>query len=127
MNVITKETELRILKLAVEGNSLSSIARITKVHRDTCSRFLVAFGLGCKAFLSREMKDLSLRHIEVDEIWTFCRKKDKNVTTEEPDYGEIGSIWIFIALDEDSRLVPTYRVGGRNAGTTFDFLNDLRA
>src|SRR5438477_5473351 len=121
MNHLSADDHLKVIQLLVEGNSLRGISRITGHRRNTCTRLLERFGAACKKFLRREMKDLQLRHIEIDEIWTFCRKKDKKITGEEPDVGQIGSMFIFVALDEDSRLVPVYRVGERNSNTTRNF------
>jgi IS1 family transposase len=125
MNCLPVPKQLRVVKLLIEGNSLSSTARITGVHRDTCTGVMIRFGNACRKFLSREMRDLELRHIQIDEIWTFCRKKQKRIVGDEPDLDQIGDIYIFVALDEDSRLVPAFRVGRRNAETTNLFMEDL--
>jgi IS1 family transposase len=111
--------------MLIEGNSISSTARFTGVHRDTCCRLLVRFGTACQKFLDREMQDLQLTHLEVDEMWTFVRKKQKRITGEEPDAGKIGDIYIFVAFDEATRLIPAYRVDRRNFEATAAFMDDL--
>lgn len=70
------------------------------------------------------MQDLQLRHIQLDEIWTFCRKKDAQVKDDDPAE-EVGSIFLFIALDHDSRLVPAFHVGKRTAEHTHTFISSL--
>lgn len=69
--VLASEKRLRVLHLLVEGNSIRSTERLTGVHRDTIMRLLVKAGDQCREFLDREMRDLTLRHIQCDEIWTF--------------------------------------------------------
>lgn len=123
--ILRLEQQLDVLKLLSDGSSISTVSRFTGIHRDTCSRLMIRFSEGCKRLLDREMRDLVLHHIEVDEIWTYCRKKERKVTGAEPDHGAIGDIYIFVALDEQTRLVPTYLVGRRDWGSTYAFILDL--
>jgi IS1 family transposase/transposase-like protein len=124
-NILPKEKQLTVLNLLVEGNSLSSTSRLTGVHRDTCSRLMVRFGTACKKFLDRELRDLQIEHIELDEIWTFNRKKRYRIIGNEPDIRQIGDIYIFVALDEKTRLIPSHRVGKRDQLNTNLFVQDL--
>ncbi len=64
-------------------------------------------------------------HLEIDELWTYCRKKKKNVTGEEPDLDEIGEFYLFVALDQETRLIPVFRLDRRDATTATSFLCDL--
>jgi hypothetical protein len=123
--VLRCEKQLTVLRMLGEGNSISSTSRLTGVHRDTCSRLMVRFGIACKRFLDREMRDLQLNHVQCDEMWTYVRKKDKNITGEEPDVDQIGSMFLFVALDQESRLIPVHRVDRRNYAVTNAFMMDL--
>lgn len=125
MNTLPESMRLTVLKLLVEGNSISSVSRITNVHRDTVCKHMVGFGKQCQVFLDREMRDLSPQHLEVDEIHTFVRKKDRVISGAEPDLGRIGSIFIHIAFDQHTRLIPAYRVGRRDGENTEMFIADL--
>jgi len=104
---------------------MRAICRETGITRNTCARLLLRFGRACQNFLDREMRDLELRHIQVDEMWAFVRKKEFNLTGEEPDYDRIGEYYIFVALDEDSRLVPAHLVARRHGEATEIFLAEL--
>ena len=73
--VLAPEKRISVLHLLVEGNSIRSTSRLTGVHRDTIMRVLVKAGDQCRDFLDRELRDLSLRHVQCDEIWTFVYKK----------------------------------------------------
>lgn len=125
MNKLPHEKELSVLQLLTEGNSISSAFRITGVHRDTCSRALVRFGNACLAFLDKEMRDLELQHVEIDETWTFCKKQQNQIIGDEPDIETMGDIYVFTALDHDSRLVPAFRIGKRDVKNTNAFIVDL--
>jgi len=124
MYCLSEEKQLNVLRLLVEGNSISGVSRITGVHRDTCMRLMVRFGHGCQRFLDREIRDLELRHIEIDEIWTFVGKR-RRMTPEEKAGFEKGIFFIFVAFDEDTKLVPAFKVGRRTSETTNAFVTDL--
>lgn len=125
MNVLTTEQQIEVLQLLKEGNSLSGTHRLTKVHRDTCTRLMVWFGNNCKRFLRQEMHNLTLRHVQVDELWTFVQKKEARCTAEEKAEGRTGDIYTFIALDHDTKLVPTFLVGRRDGAHTEMFIRNL--
>jgi IS1 family transposase len=70
------------------------------------------------------MRDLSLGSIEVDEVWGFIGKKQKNVTCED-NRQEVGDVWTYIALDVETKLIPSYIVGKRDHYHTHAFMYDL--
>jgi IS1 family transposase len=69
------------------------------------------------------MVNLSCERLEMDEIWGFVGKKERNVKPDDP--AEVGSVWTFCAIDADTKLVPAFRVGDRNAATANAFLADV--
>jgi IS1 family transposase len=125
MYYLSTKKQLHVLNLLIEGNSISSTARFTDVHRDTCTRLMRRFGQACQNFLNRELRDLEFSHLEIDEIWTFCRKKQRHLTGEEPDVKDIGDIYLYVALDEATRLIPAFRVDKRTEEATVAFMMDL--
>jgi IS1 family transposase len=97
---------------------------MTETHRDTILRLLVEIGAGCAALMDEHMQNLRCRHIQMDEIWTYVQKKQRWMTDED-DPERTGDIWAFVALDADTKLIATYRVGKRDLRTASAFLNDL--
>jgi IS1 family transposase len=130
-NFLTEKRQIAVLRLLTECNSISSTSRLTGVHRDTITNCLVRFGEACRRHLDREMHDLEFRHgseighLEIDELWAYCRKKKRKVTGEEPDLEEIGEFYLFLALDQESRLIPVHRLDRRDAKTATSFMSDL--
>jgi transposase-like protein/IS1 family transposase len=112
-----------ILKLLVEGTSVRSIERVTQVHRDTILRLLILAGERCSRLLDEKMRGLKCNFIECDEIWTFCFKKQRRIRKADP--AEFGDQWVFVALDAETKLVPSFCIGKRSAGTTAAFIDDL--
>lgn len=112
-----------ILKLLVEGTSVRSIERVTQVHRDTILRLLILAGERCSRLLDEKMRGLKCNFIECDEIWTFCFKKQRRVRKADP--ADFGDQWVFVALDAETKLVPSFCIGKRSAATTATFIDDL--
>jgi len=126
MNITPKERQIQVLKALVEGNSIRSIERMTGIHRDTIMRLLVRVGDKCQKIMDTQLKNFHCRRIQADEIWTFVKKKEKRLNNAEKIQGEYGDQYVFVALDADTKLVPNFTVGKRNAYTTFKFILDLQ-
>lgn len=124
-NHITPEKKLRILKLLVEGNSVRSAARIVGSQHRTVLRHLVQAGETCRQFLHQKLRNLKVKNVQADEIWTFCGKKQGRLTDEEKQNPELGDQYVFISLDRDSKLICNYAIGKRDGETTARFIEDL--
>lgn len=122
-NVLNTDKQITIISALTEGSSIRSIERMTGVHRDTIMRLGVRIGQGCKALMDFKLQNLSCTRLELDEIWGFVGKKEKHKKTE--DGLAVGSVWTFCAIDADTKLVPAFRVGDRDAATANAFLADV--
>src|SRR2546423_10038964 len=101
-NVLNTDKQIAIIGSLCEGSSIRSIERITGVHRDTIMRLGVRVGVGCAALMDAKMRNLPCTRLEMDEIWGFVGKKDRNVTVD--DDTQLGSVWTFCAVDADTKL-----------------------
>jgi IS1 family transposase len=122
-NVLNTDKQIAIIGALSEGSSIRSIERITGVHRDTIMRLGVKVGQGCTALMDEKMRNLPCRRLEMDEIWGFVGKKEKHVKIE--DGNDVGSVWTFCAIDAETKLVPAFRVGDRDAATANAFVKDV--
>jgi transposase-like protein/IS1 family transposase len=120
---ISEDRAVLALQLLLEGNSIRSTERITKMDRNTIMRLLVLAGKRCKKLMDTRMRDLHVKHLQVDEIWTFVAKKARHV--RKTDSPEIGDQWVFVALDAETKLVPSYFIGKRTSVNTISFMADL--
>jgi IS1 family transposase len=72
------------------------------------------------------MRNLTCRRVQVDELWTFNYCKERNVTPKiAAKVPAAGSIWLWVAIDPDTKLVPCVFLGGRDAGSAHEFISDL--
>ena len=126
MNVTPKEKQIQILSALVEGNSIRSTERMTGVHRDTIMRLLVRIGNKSQELMEGHTKDFHCKRLQIDEIWTFIKKKERRLTLQDrfknPSYGDQ---YVFVALDADTRFIPIFMVGKRNRETTTEFMSRL--
>jgi IS1 family transposase len=122
-NILNIDKKIAVIGALAEGSSIRSIERITGVHRDTIMRLGVKVGEGCTALMNAKMRNLSCNRLEMDEIWGFVGKKERNVRIGKGT--EVGSVWTFCAIDADTKLVPAFKVGERNLATTSAFVQDV--
>jgi transposase-like protein len=72
-----------VLKLLLEGNSVSSVVRLTDVHQKTILKLLVLAGERCEKIMGRYVRNVQVRDVEMDEVWSFIGKKEKRVRPED--------------------------------------------
>jgi IS1 family transposase len=123
-NNLPTEKKVLAVSMLAEGNSIRSIERMTGVHRDTIMRLSVRVGQECAKIHDEKMHDLHCEHLECDEIWGFIGKKRRNLRWGDGARG-YGDVWTFIAVDEKTKLIPSYLVGGRDAYHAKVFMADL--
>ena len=124
MNRLKPDKQAAVISALVEGVSVRSTERMTGVHRDTIIRLMVQVGETCGEILDTMMHSLPCRRIEVDEVWCYVGKKQRHIQPmDDPD--RVGDFWTFVAIDADTKLVPTYRVGKRDGATAYHFITDL--
>jgi len=75
---LKKKEIIRICKLLAEKMSFRGIARATDHHLDTIRAIADAIAKHCKKFNDYFIKELNLTPVEVDEMWSFVKKK-KNI------------------------------------------------
>ena len=125
MNRLSREKRGQILGMMVEGMSIRAITRLTGASKNTVAKLLVDAGQACREYQDRTLRDLPCKRLQCDEIWSFVGAKDKNIRAERQGETGIGSVWTWTAIDADTKLIPSFHVGTRDAGCAFEFMNDL--
>jgi len=127
MNRLSRAERATIIRALVEGNSIRSVARMTGNARNTISTLLVDLGKACAAYQDRTLRYLTSTRIECDEIWSFCYAKARNVPeTKQGQFG-YGDVWTWVAIDPETKLVPSWLVGLRDPIDANAFMADLRS
>jgi IS1 family transposase len=125
MNKLTTEEKVRVVACLVEGNSLRATVRMTGTHRTAIQRLLVELGKACSEYQDKTFRNLNCKRIQCDEIWSFVYAKDKNLPDDMRGQDGVGSVWTWVAIDPDSKLVPCWFVSNRDAGAAYHFMHDI--
>ncbi len=127
MNRLPISRRAQIIGLLVEGNSLRAASRLADVSINTVTKLLVDVGEACERYQDVTLRDLKCKRIQCDEIWSFVYAKAKNLPEEMRGMWGVGDVWTWVAMDADSKLVPSWGVGRRDAFTGHAFIRDLAA
>ena len=79
MNKLPVATRAQILSMLCEGASMRSVSRLTDTSINTVSKLLEDAGRFCAGFHDAKVRGVKARRVQVDELWSFCAAKDKNV------------------------------------------------
>jgi IS1 family transposase len=122
-NILPKDKQIAVISMLSEGSSIRAVERITGINRNTIMNLGVRVGKGCAKLMDAKMRDLTCRFLQFDEIWGFIGKKEKHrLYTDDP---QLGDVWTFCAIDAETKLVPSFKVGKRNHVTANAFVGDV--
>src|SRR5258708_438995 len=118
MNRLDTNRRVQVISALVEGSSLRSTSRMTGVAINTVVKLAVDAGAACSEYQDRVMRNLKCQRVQVDEIWSFCYAKAKNITpkiaAKNPNAGDT---WTFTGICADSKLIPCWLIGPRDGVT----------
>jgi len=125
MNRLSTEERVKVVACLVEGNSIRATVRMTGASKNTVAKLLVELGRACSEYQDKVFRNLNLKRIQCDEIWAFVGCKEKNASVKQKRKGW-GDVWTWTALDAETKLVPCWYVGTRDAYAAFHFMHDLK-
>ncbi len=136
MTYMSTKRRAQVVAALCEGNSIRSTVRMTGAAKGTVLKLLADLGEACRGYQREVMVDLPCKRVQCDEIWSFCYAKDKNVpeamrpkrSITRPNCDKdnmVGSVWTWTAIDADTKLVPSFHVGTRDAWCAWHFMRDL--
>lgn len=124
MNRLSRQQRVSILQALVEGNSIRATCRITGTAKGTVLKLLADVGPVCAAFHDRA-RNLNIRRVEADEIWSFCHAKAKNVPDQYSGVWGHGDIWTWTAICPDTKFMVSWLVGMRDTVSAAFFMRDV--
>lgn len=125
MNRLSTDKRRAVIASLVEGNSLRATSRMTGVALNTVTKLLTDMGVVCSIYQDRTLRDLPCERLEVDEIWSYCYAKERHVPADKRGQPGYGDVWTFVAIDADTKLIPSFRLGSREIADARIFMDDL--
>jgi transposase-like protein/IS1 family transposase len=123
---VSIEDSKTVLHLLTEGSSIRATSRLTGIDKKSICKLLVYFGTACREFLDAQMKGLTLDHLEFDEQWTFVYKKQSRLPVDDRrETFDQGDIYIWTAIDQRTKLMPSFRIGKRTGDNARRFMLDV--
>jgi hypothetical protein len=99
--------------------------RKTGASKNTIAKLLEDAGKAFDDYQDKTLRGLTCKRIQVDEIWAFVHCKAKNVATAKAPPKEAGDCWTWLAIDADTKLIPSFHVGARDGEAAQHFIGDL--
>ena len=125
MNKLSPEQRAKVLHLLCEGMSIRAICRALNVGKNTVARLLMTAGAACMAYQDEHLRNLKIRRVEVDELWSWVGSKEKNVPADLKGKGVRGDAWTWVSICAETKLIPAWYVGSRDSEAAMLFMDDL--
>jgi IS1 family transposase len=124
MHRLSTAKRVAVVSALVEGCSVRATVRMTGVAKNTVVKLLFELGAACTKYQDETLRNLPCKRLQRDEIWSFVGGKHKNITQEQKEKG-LGSIWTWTAIDADTKVMPSWLVGSRDATSACEFMQDV--
>jgi transposase-like protein/IS1 family transposase len=119
-----KDKVLLALQMLLEGNSIRSTMRISGLDQNTIMKALALAGEKAERVMADKIRNVEVRDVECDEVWSFIGKKQKRVRPEDDQ--NLGDAYTFVAIERHSKLVLNIALGKRDQATTDVFVEGIR-
>ena len=123
MNLLPRDKQIAVIATLCDGLGIRAASRITGVNRGTVAALALKVGRGAAELHDRMVVGVRTSRLELDELWAFVGKKQKQTQRHEIEKGDQ---YTFIALAASSKAILSYRTGKRDTANTDAFVQDLR-
>lgn len=98
---------------------------MTGFAKGTVIKFIEELGDVCEEYHDRTARNLPTKLVQADEIWSFVGSKAKNVPEGKEEDENYGDVWVWKAIDKESKFMISWYVGSRDAECAARFIYDL--
>ncbi len=119
---LSKDKRALVLAILSEGTPINAVCRTLGVAKETVLRIIAETGEALAHYMSDNFRGLPCSRLELDEQWQYVGIHGQRMVQKEKLRGDF---WLWCAVDPDSKLVVTYRVGRRDWQTGEEFVADL--
>jgi len=115
-----------VARSLAEGVGVRATARIQNVDKKSVLLALTKAGAHVAAVSSTLLVNLPVSECQLDEMWSFVGKKEKNLDAVEKLQRLMGDAWIWIAFDAVNKIVLAYVVGKRTLPHAVSLLKEVQ-
>ncbi len=126
MNTLTRKQRCAVIRCLVDGCSVRATTRITGAAKNTIEKLTRELAEAVTQYQDNVLRNLKCRRIQCDEIWCFCYAKEKNLPEEMRRMPGVGCMWTWTAIDADTKLLISWKMGARDAATAHVFMRDVQ-
>ena len=99
---------------------------MTGVAKNTIQKLTRELGEAVMQYSDNVLRNIKSQRVQCDEVWCFCYAKDKNLPDEMRGQPGVGSMWTWTALDADTKLMISWRLGARDASYAHSFIRHVQ-
>ena len=105
-----------------QGAPINSVCRIFSIGKHTVLRLIRDTGEMFADYMDKNFRDLPCERIEMDEQWQYVGCHARRMNAPEPERGDF---WLWAAIDADTKLIFSHRIGKRDWITGNMFVEDV--
>lgn len=109
-----------------EGVGIAATARIQNVDKKTVLLVLEKAAEYAGKAQRTLLSNVEVSECQLDEMWSFIGKKEKNLAPLEKLKGELGDAWIWIAFDAVNKVVLAQVIGKRTTSHAVRLLQEVK-
>jgi len=123
---LPEEAFQTIAKSLAEGVGVATTARIQSVDKKTVL-YVLAKAAEHAAKVSRALlKNLVVSECQLDEMWSFVGKKERNLDALEKLQAVLGDAWVWVAFDAVNKVFLATVVGKRTLENAVALLQEVK-
>ncbi|ODS30210.1 MAG: IS1 transposase [Candidatus Scalindua rubra] len=116
----------QVITALAEGMGIRSTGRIFGIDKDTVLRLLKDAAEHCRKVSKYFLQNLHIEECQIDELWSFVMKKEKNLTPLDEIAGAFGDQWIWISIDATHKTIPFFVVGKHTLKNAIALIQGLK-
>ncbi len=120
---LSKEKQAFVLAALCEGMPINAVCRTFKTGKHSVLRVIRETGEAFADYMSANFRDLPCQRIELDEQWQYVGCHAGRMVAPEKERGDF---WLWAAIDSDTKIVFSHRVGKRDWITGNMFVEDVK-
>lgn len=106
---------------------MRATARICDVSMNAVVKLLEDAGEACLDLHNELVRDVPAKHVQGDEVWSFCYAKKANVAAAKAAPEMAGDVWTWSCIDSDSKLIISFLVWDRSRTAAEYIMADLHS